>query len=251
VIGRGRLIVRRRSNARDRFVPVMIARAVLVMVGKLAVSMMGVLPRTLGVLAGAAVRHGMPGARRRGCRSRLPGATGHEQADHAPSSVEASSARSAHARVIASTRTIHRVSRRSLRDPNTKTHPFRLAAVLVPLCAGWCAGIGCSPSPSPRAPAATTCEHDMRWGGWDGTPECAKISHFMIPAGDLACQVDSDCVLVGRSQCGANSVARTASEKYGNHAPACGHPEAGQCPALAFATACRSGCCNVTLADAH
>jgi hypothetical protein len=137
-----------------------------------------------------------------------------------------------------------------LRAAITKRRGFRLVLVLVLLGAGSALGAGCGSSPAARAPAAPACEDDMRWGGWDGSPECAKISHAMIPAADLSCSSNADCAIVGRSGCGANSVSRAAAARYANHAPACGHPEAGQCPPLEFVATCRAGCCNVGIADA-
>jgi hypothetical protein len=89
----------------------------------------------------------------------------------------------------------------------------------------------------------------MEWGGWDGSPQCAAIAHSSIPAADLSCRSDLDCVVVGRSRCGANSVARRAQATWKDHAPACGHPAAGQCSPIEFVAECRNGCCSVGVAS--
>jgi hypothetical protein len=108
-----------------------------------------------------------------------------------------------------------------------------------------------APQPVVREHADSQCAHAMEWGGWAGTPECAAAARTSIPAVDLSCAKDQDCVLVGRSSCGANSVARRARATYADHTPACGHPAAGQCPALEFVAECRGGCCGVGLAPAR
>jgi hypothetical protein len=109
--------------------------------------------------------------------------------------------------------------------------------------------LGCA-APEPAVPASppAQCDRSMVWGGWAGSPECAAAARTVIPAADLSCARDQDCALVGRSSCGANAVARRAEPAYANHAPACGHPAAAECPALEFVAECRGGCCSVGLA---
>jgi len=85
----------------------------------------------------------------------------------------------------------------------------------------------------------------MEWGGWDGTEACARIAHTWIPKADLGCSVDGDCVLVGRSRCGTNSVAQSAASRWISHAPACGPPGIETCPEIEFGAICHDGCCNV------
>jgi hypothetical protein len=118
------------------------------------------------------------------------------------------------------------------------------ALTLLVACSGQQAAQQTGKSAEPPA----SCGQDMEWGGWDGTSECAKIAHDVIPAAHLACERNEDCVLVGRSSCGANSVARSAGAVYRDHPPACGHPAAGGCPPIEFVAECRSGCCNVGIA---
>jgi hypothetical protein len=118
--------------------------------------------------------------------------------------------------------------------------------ILVVLIA--CSGQQQSPPPPKSAPPSAGCGQEMEWGGWDGTPECAKIAHDVIPGAHLGCASNADCVLVGRSSCGANSVARRAGGLYRDHPPACGHPAAGGCPPIEFVPECRNGCCNVGVA---
>jgi hypothetical protein len=126
---------------------------------------------------------------------------------------------------------------------------YHAAAALVVLTGPiGCSGQRTSPQHGESAAPVASCGQEMEWGGWDGTPECSKIAREVIPAAHLSCQRDEDCVLVGRSSCGANSVARSTGALYREHPPACGHPAARTCPPIEFVAECRRGCCNVGIA---
>jgi hypothetical protein len=132
------------------------------------------------------------------------------------------------------------------------TSPLRgsIAGAILLLVAGGAAAAGCGAGagPAEQSPGAR-CGRDMAWGGWNGTVECARIARTPIPAADLGCDRDADCVIVARSRCGANAVAAHARGRYAGHPPACGHPAAGACPPLDFVGTCRNGCCSVGIAD--
>ena len=110
---------------------------------------------------------------------------------------------------------------------------------MLALATALCAPAACGPrSEVPQSTCGT-----INWGGWDGTPQCAGISAVVLSGADRACNVHSDCVLVGVNRCGAHTVNQAALGRFQQYPAPCDHPLALTCPPSPQYAACNQGCC--------
>ncbi len=94
----------------------------------------------------------------------------------------------------------------------------------------------------PALGPAATCT-DQKWGGWAGSPACAKTAARVVPGAHRACAADKDCVKVG-TDCSPHAVSIGSLDAYGRVEVPCANPAAGPCAPVS-APRCESGCCVV------
>ena len=95
----------------------------------------------------------------------------------------------------------------------------------------------------PALGPVSTCA-DERWGGWAGSPACARNAARVIPGAHRACTADKDCVNVGTG-CDPHAVSRGSLDAYGRVELPCADPASGPCKPVSEPR-CESGCCVVT-----
>lgn len=95
---------------------------------------------------------------------------------------------------------------------------------------------------SALGPAATCA--DERWGGWAGSPACARTAARVIPGAHRVCTADKDCVNVATA-CDPHAVSRRSLDAYGRVELPCTDPASGPCRPVSEPR-CESGCCVVT-----
>lgn len=96
---------------------------------------------------------------------------------------------------------------------------------------------------SPWAPDRPGACADRRWGGWDGTPECAATAERLIAGADRTCSTDADCVKLSASNCDDNVLSTTAAPRYRDWPRPCNDLHAGDC-SPSHAVCSSGGCCR-------